>query len=434
MIVPEVLKEDNYERWCIFMQHYLVAQDLWDVVLSNEMLHGEDSRESIKRNALALHTIKISCGAKKFDAIKEMNSAKDAWNALADLYKQPNGEGNKDTGIKTDERKQACIFVQSNAGVAACMIVPEVLKEDNYEKWRIFMEHYLVAQDLWDVVLSSKMPNHGEDSGKWIKRNASALHAIKISCGTEQFDRIKKLNSAKDVWNALADLHKRPNDTGIRTIERKQAVTLLKDIRKGNSAAVKELFETHSQYSAALIENGSTALHVAITAGKIELAKELISVMSEEQLETKDKSGKTALSLAACKGSTEIVECLVAKNKKLLEMPDCEKKIPLVLACATHHKCLTLYLYSVTPIEILDPVNGDHLFFLLRECLRNHMFDIGLNLLSRFPDLIFHKSSLEPTPIISELVQMLSPLFAGIWYKPLPFWEWPFGGSNVQIS
>ncbi|GLT93318.1 hypothetical protein SLE2022_111160 [Rubroshorea leprosula] len=53
------------------------------------------------------------------------------------------------------------------------------------------------------------------------------------------------------------------------------------------------------------------------------------------------------------------------------------------------------------------------------------MFEIGLNLRHKFPDLTFHKSSLEPTPIISELVQMLSSLFAGIWFRRLPFWEWP---------
>ncbi|GKV34309.1 hypothetical protein SLEP1_g42686 [Rubroshorea leprosula] len=326
------------------------------------------------------------------------------------------------------EANRVQLVPSSNAGIVACMIVPEVLKEDNYERWCIFMEHYLLAQDLGDVVLSSEMPHaHGEDTREWIKKNALALHAIKISCEAEKFDRIKKMNSAKDAWNALAELCKPPNedgnkDTGFEILERKQAVTLLKDIEKGDSDAVKEkLLETHPSYSARALENGSTTLHLAITAGKTELAKELISMMSTGELKTPNKSGKTVLHLAACKGSREIVECLVAKNKKLLEIPDCEKKIPLVLACATHHKCLTLYLYSVTPIEILDPVNGDHGFFLLRECLRNRMFEIGLDLLRKFPDyLTFHKSSLEPTPIISELVQILSSLFTGVWYKRLP--------------
>ncbi|GKV34325.1 hypothetical protein SLEP1_g42701 [Rubroshorea leprosula] len=318
-------------------------------------------------------------------------------------------------------------FVQSNAGVVSCMIVPEVLQKDNYKRWRIFMKHYLEAQDLWDVVVSSEMPPaHGEDRKKWNQRNALALHGIKISCGEELFDEIKEMNSAKDAWKALDDLHKQPRDNGseyigFRTFKREQAITLLKDIKKGVSDDVKKLFVEHhdtlyfaaSEDLSATLEDRSTLLHVAIAAGQVKLAKELIAMMLKEELEIQNKRGQTALSLAACKGSRKIVECLVKKNKRLLEIPDCEKKIPLVLACVTDHKSLTLYLYSVTPNEILDPKKGDHGFFLLKECIRNHMFEIGLDLLDKFPGLTFHKSSLEPTPVILVLVEILSSLFAG---------------------
>ncbi|GKV14282.1 hypothetical protein SLEP1_g25182 [Rubroshorea leprosula] len=67
-----------------------------------------------------------------------------------------------------------------------------------------------------------------EDSGDWIKKNASALLAIKNSCGAETFDQIKNMNLAKDAWNALADLHKPPNvdegrgsgtDAGLRNVK-----------------------------------------------------------------------------------------------------------------------------------------------------------------------------------------------------------------------
>ncbi|GKV49109.1 hypothetical protein SLEP1_g55876 [Rubroshorea leprosula] len=268
------------------------------------------------------------------------------------------------------------------------MIVPEVLKEDNYQRWCIFMKHYLVAQDLWDVVVLNKMRHaHGEDPKKWNQRNALALHAIKISCGEAMFDKIKEMNSAKDAWKALADLHRQPNDngnedTGFRTFERKQAITLLKHIKKGASDAVKKHFVEHQDtvYLAALrtlppaLEDRSTLLHVAIAAGQVKLAKELISMMFKKELEIQNKRGQTALSWAACKGSRKIVECLVEKNKRLLEIPDCEKKIPLVLACVSDH--------------------------------------IGLDLLRKFPDLTFHKSSLEPTPVISVLeVERIVPRF-----------------------
>ncbi|GKV53153.1 hypothetical protein SLEP1_g59692, partial [Rubroshorea leprosula] len=145
-------------------------------------------------------------------------------------------------------------FVQSNAGVTACMIVPEVLKEGNYERWRVFMEHYLVAQDLWDVVLSIDMPKV-EDPRGWVKRNALALHAIKISCGAQSFDRIKNMNSAEDAWNALADLHKQPDvdasrgsqintevkETCIRILDNNRRAEIVSSLRDQDWDALKNL-------------------------------------------------------------------------------------------------------------------------------------------------------------------------------------------------
>ncbi|GLT50927.1 hypothetical protein SLA2020_243820 [Shorea laevis] len=157
---------------------------------------------------------------------------------------------------------------------------------------------------------------------------------------------------------------------------RQEKVKLLRLIEEANSndveALLQTLLQTLTSYSARVLENGSTVLHVAIIAGKIELAKKLISVMSNVDLKIQDHSGKTALSLAASKGSREIVKSLVERDKELLKIPDFAEKIPLVLACANNHKSLTLYLYSETvPTGILD--RGDHVVFLFRECLRNRM-------------------------------------------------------------
>ncbi|GKV18434.1 hypothetical protein SLEP1_g28819 [Rubroshorea leprosula] len=92
--------------------------------------------------------------------------------------------------------------------MATCpsMIVPEVLRKENYERWSILMRHYLVAQNLWDVVQVNEIPGQGE----WIQKNALALHSIKVSCGTEMFNRIKEMDSAKDAWDALAEMHRTP--------------------------------------------------------------------------------------------------------------------------------------------------------------------------------------------------------------------------------
>ncbi|GKV34828.1 hypothetical protein SLEP1_g43169 [Rubroshorea leprosula] len=85
MIVPEVLGEYNYERWSILIEHYLAAQDVWDVIEQIPTTEEMNERGWNKKNALALHAIKISCGAKAFDLIKNQKSARDAWKALHDM-------------------------------------------------------------------------------------------------------------------------------------------------------------------------------------------------------------------------------------------------------------------------------------------------------------------------------------------------------------
>ncbi|GKV34817.1 hypothetical protein SLEP1_g43160 [Rubroshorea leprosula] len=86
-IVQEVLEKKNYRRWSILLKHYLVAQDVWDVIEPRPMTEETDERVWSRKNALALHAIKISCGAKAFDRIEKIDSAKDAWEALLDMQK-----------------------------------------------------------------------------------------------------------------------------------------------------------------------------------------------------------------------------------------------------------------------------------------------------------------------------------------------------------
>ncbi|GKV34836.1 hypothetical protein SLEP1_g43178 [Rubroshorea leprosula] len=88
-IVPEDLKKDNYERWSILIKHYLVAQDVWDVVEPRPTTEETNERVWTKKDALALHAIKISCGAKAFDLIKNKESAREAWKALLDMPNVP---------------------------------------------------------------------------------------------------------------------------------------------------------------------------------------------------------------------------------------------------------------------------------------------------------------------------------------------------------
>ncbi|VVA39988.1 PREDICTED: ankyrin [Prunus dulcis] len=97
-IVVEVLNKDNYEHWSALVTNYLVAQDLWEVVEATAEPPKPEQEAEVddqfkawrKKNATALHTIQVSCGPDAFSMIKEISSAKIAWDTLAKkLMPQP---------------------------------------------------------------------------------------------------------------------------------------------------------------------------------------------------------------------------------------------------------------------------------------------------------------------------------------------------------
>lgn len=89
--VLEVLKQDNYLDWSVRVKTYLMAQDLWDVVESKSEPPAQENATAFKAwsktNAMALHVIQMLCGPDTFSDIREISSARIAWNTLAEKYK-----------------------------------------------------------------------------------------------------------------------------------------------------------------------------------------------------------------------------------------------------------------------------------------------------------------------------------------------------------
>ncbi|KAM1953951.1 hypothetical protein EV2_024132 [Malus domestica] len=109
--------------------------------------------------------------------------------------------------------------------------------------------------------------------------------------------------------------------------------------------------------------------------------------MTEEQLETKIDSDETALTIAAAT-NLKIVECLVARNKKLLGIvKDSSQMTPIVIAAKQHRWDIVRYLYSVTPLEDLKPDKGPCGSELVSYCLQAKEFGIAWDLLRRCPSL-----------------------------------------------
>lgn len=93
----------------------------------------------------------------------------------------------------------------ASATVASNAIVLEALNPHNYKDWSSRLETYLLSKDLWDIVKAEPPEaENGEAEYKaWRKKNAKALHAITISCGTEIFSFIRETSTAKKAWEIL---------------------------------------------------------------------------------------------------------------------------------------------------------------------------------------------------------------------------------------
>ncbi|RXH69495.1 hypothetical protein DVH24_037279 [Malus domestica] len=98
------------------------------------------------------------------------------------------------------------------------------------------------------------------------------------------------------------------------------------------------------------------------------------AVVTEEQLETKNDDGETALTIAAA-NNLKIVKCLVAKNKKLLGIAqDSSQMTPILIAAKKDRWDIVRYLYSVTPLEDLMPDKGPWGSELVCYCLQAKQF------------------------------------------------------------
>ncbi|GKV47787.1 hypothetical protein SLEP1_g54649 [Rubroshorea leprosula] len=217
------------------------------------------------------------------------------------------------------------------------VIVPEVLKKDNYERWSILMQHYLELQDLWEVIQSYRMPQ-GRNREEWSKKNALALYAIRISCGTEAFDHIKKTPHAKTAWDTLAFKLKPPPIVEVVTHDifefhqerqTEQEETLQKLVYSESISRVKRFL--HGNQDKISPQMLHSALRHAITCGQKKMARYLYREISLDFLQ--GDSGFSLLECCITKGMFDIALDL------LHHFPECAFKhpsnsIPIVLMLA----------------------------------------------------------------------------------------------------
>ncbi|KAJ6428802.1 hypothetical protein OIU84_020457 [Salix udensis] len=402
----------------------------------------------------------------------------------------PTSVGSINLGITCFSDACLALHADSNmtTNISPTSIVVEVLRDDNYDDWSACMKSYMLAQDLWDFIepadhqegdqeVDSEPIDHREgDSKAWRKKNAAALHAIQISCSPHILSTIRSIISAKDAWDTLANSqqqHSPSNEVQSQGsgIQRSHSLPLLdlqslhltdvnagpgsnemngplQDLyryaHKGDWDATKKYLSRYPDAIKAKIEPfGETALHVAASAGNLEVVEELVKLMSVEELEIQDGEGNTALSCAAIVGITKMAECLVSKNQNLVTFVNEDKRSPLVLACRCNKKDMALYLYSVTPVEFLcDQDNGHHGSLFLQSAIGVQMLDIAFDFLYRYPNMTTAKDDVTELNALMTLSAM-PEIFPGgnrlaLWqqwiYSCFPIEQIATGGDAFRIS
>uniref|UniRef100_A0A2C9VLX8 DUF4219 domain-containing protein n=1 Tax=Manihot esculenta TaxID=3983 RepID=A0A2C9VLX8_MANES len=258
-------------------------------------------------------------------------------------------------------------------------IVNEKRTEANFDSWKECLKNYLIGQGLWDVVSgkyvepSTNVSNYMD----WEKKNSLALHAIQISCDEIIFSNLMmkdpaKIKSAKFVWDHLAERQvkvMRYDKEDTRKILKHNALYMA--VEKGEWATVKRLLSRNpNDVRAKITLIGQTALHVAVSAGKSDIVKELVKIMTKEDLEIENHFGNTAFALAAMNGSTDMAEIMLEKNKDLIEIKNkYNRQLPVVTASLYSNREIVGFLLDNTPFEVLAPHENDKNGATLLNCL-----------------------------------------------------------------
>nr|POF14644.1 hypothetical protein CFP56_26745 [Quercus suber] len=275
-------------------------------------------------------------------------------------------------------------------------IILEVLRKDNYANWSVCVKNYLLSQDLWDIVEETTEPPKEKDDKdefkRWRKSNATALHAIQISCGPEILSQVRKFDTAKSAWNALAMMYGEKLRVNLVTEQgmadsRLQYMHLHKYVESGDWYEAKKIIYKNPEAVCLTSSSGRTALHIAVIARHEAIVEELVRLMPKQALEVRDVGGYTALALAAnLTGITKMARCMDNSRNGAL---------------------------------------------LLSQCISNEIFDVALDLLQDCKDLqiTLDFDGLRP---LCALAQTPSAFQSGSW---LAFWQqWIYSCLHIRAA
>ncbi|KAI3842690.1 hypothetical protein MKX03_027354 [Papaver bracteatum] len=192
----------------------------------------------------------------------------------------------------------------------------------------------------------------------------------------------------------------------------------------GDWNCAKEFFEAHPDATTKPITSESqTTLHIAIRCGEWKFVEDMVNFGGQEVLEMKEKSGLTALHIAASLGNIKAAQLMVEKNSKLVMLRDNEGNIPLETAISKvsdgQNKTVE-YLYIVTLKNYRSLFSGPQGAKLLCSSIEAGFFDVAISIVKRFP--VFAMEKLEKTEmyVLESIICRPFSFFSG---TKLSWWE-----------
>ncbi|KAG5011914.1 hypothetical protein JHK86_024175 [Glycine max] len=145
--------------------------------------------------------------------------------------------------------------------------------------------------------------------------------------------------------------------------------------------------------TSAISQGRATLLHVAAEANQLHFVKELVKLLSDEDLELQDRKGNTAFCLAAASGNVRIVKVMARRNSRLPTIRRGDGLTPLHMAALQGKNKMAWHLYHDT-VQTFNDADWDALFFF---CLKTDIYDLALKVLREKPRVALARNENQET-------------------------------------
>ena len=133
-------------------------------------------------------------------------------------------------------------------------------------------------------------------------------------------------------------------------------LNLYQAAKKCNWHKAKDILrENKKTIGRSITEWRELVLHIAFASKNNAFIKEVVRILTDEDLEQRNRDGDTALCFAAKLGVVTIAEELVEMNNRLPLIRSSEGRTPLCIAVLWGRRDMASYLCTVTSFEGLSP-------------------------------------------------------------------------------